>query len=120
MPKKQRLPDSSILETELARVADQNKIDAVRIIETADGFSVVVDVQARDADTMFLATRREPDTPRVFKDLERLNTMLRELYPDGPIELQCEQKFTAKKKVKAKIKPVVKKKRVNKQSKSRK
>ena len=120
MPKKQRLPESSILETELARAADQDRLDAVRIIETADGFIVVVDVHTRTTDTVFLATRRAPDKPRVFKDLERLNTMLREMYPDGAIVLWCEQKFTGAKNVIAKKKAVAKKKRVNKKAKARK
>ena len=121
MIKQPDMPDCSILENELARVAEQEKIDGFKIIETADGFYVVASIKARKPESLYLSTRREPEQPRLFRDLERLNSLLRELYPNGSIELECVQKYQAKsKKPVTKKKPASKKRRASKKAKARK
>lgn len=85
--------DSGILEGELEAAADHDGIKAMQVVETADGFYVVATVKPKTT-TRFLATRREPNEPRMFKDLERLNNLLRSLYPEGSIDLQCEEKYS--------------------------
>ena len=95
------LQGNSILETELARVAEQDKIERLKIVETTGGFYVLANVQQRPPESLYLATRREPDKPRMFSDFKRLNALLRTMYPDGSIELtrESEYKFGQAKKV---------------------
>jgi len=87
--------DGGILEGELETAAEQGGIKDVRVVETTDGFYVVATVETK-TETRFLATRRKPNEPRVFKDLERLNNLLRSVYPTGSIDLQCEGKYSPK------------------------
>ncbi len=103
------LPEKSISEAELTRLAGLDKLDKIHVVETAQGFYVLAKSQGRPSATRYLATRRITTKPRMFRDLKRLNDLLRSIYPLGTIELTCEQvykgkqvKKVAKKKAKAK------------------
>ena len=84
---------SGILESELQLASDMGGIEALTVVETEAGFIVRATLKGKVAHR-HMTTRREPLTPRLFKDLERLNNLLRSIYPEGAIELEIEQKYS--------------------------
>lgn len=74
-------PENSILEGDLELAVLQETIDQIQVMETPVGFYVVVLLKWAEGKQWYLTTRRDRHTPKVFKDLKRLNDHLRELYP---------------------------------------
>lgn len=74
-------PENSILEGDLELAVLQKTIDRIQVMETPVGFYVVVLLKWAEGKQWYLTTRRDRHTPKVFKDLKRLNDHLRELYP---------------------------------------
>jgi len=70
----------SILETDLTNLADDGRLKTLYIYDTEDGFYVTVLTNGNDE--YFLSTRRERDTPRMFRNYERMSRMLKELAYD--------------------------------------
>lgn len=78
---------TSMLEADLELAVEQRTLTKLAIAETADGFYVLAQVSwAADKD-WYLTTRRDRTRPRLFKDLNRLNDLLRESYPTARVEL---------------------------------
>nr|BBE29087.1 hypothetical protein [uncultured bacterium] len=86
-------PDNSILETDLERAVLLKAISKIKVMETPDGFYVVVGLKASQGSEWYLTTRRERYTPKLFKDLTRLNDHLRETYPTSKVELFRDQQL---------------------------
>lgn len=86
-------PDNSILETDLETAVLLKAISKIKVMETPDGFYVVVGLKASQGSEWYLTTRRERYTPKLFKDLTRLNDHLRETYPTSKVELFRDQQL---------------------------
>lgn len=80
-------PENSILEGDLELAVLQKTIDKLKVMETSVGFYVVVLLKWAEGKEWYLTTRRDRNMPKVFKDLERLNDHLREVYPTDSFEL---------------------------------
>lgn len=68
-------------------------ISKIKVMETPVGFYVVVGLKASQGNEWYLTTRRDRYTPKVFKDLTRLNDHLREAYPTSKFELFRDQQL---------------------------
>lgn len=79
--------ENSILEADLGNAVLQRTLDKLKVMETDDGFYVVVQVRWAGDKDWYLTTRRDRHMPKVFKDLKRLNDHLREFYPTDSFEL---------------------------------
>lgn len=91
-------PENSILEGDLEIAVLQKSVVSLKVMETPEGFYVVVQLKwAKDKD-WYLTTRRERNKPKVFKDLKRLNDHLREVYPTENFELLRNQTLPTHKK----------------------
>ncbi len=73
-------PENSILEGDLELAVLQKTIDQLQIMETQVGFYVVVLLRWAEGKQWYLTTRRDRHTPKIFKDLKRLNNHLKEMY----------------------------------------
>lgn len=89
MNRKPCSPATSILEIELEPAMMQHQLRKFLVAETLEGFYVVVELEwlGGSLDQLYLATRRERTKPRLFKDLNRLNDLLKRLFPKGNIEI---------------------------------
>lgn len=86
---------TSMLEADLELATEQQTLTKLTIAETAGGFYVVARVRwAADKD-WYLTTRRDRTRPRLFKDLHKLNDLLRESYPTARVELLRNQDLPA-------------------------
>lgn len=74
-------PENSILESDLEIAVLQNAIKELKVMETPEGFYVVVLLKWAKGKEWYLTTRRDRYMPKVFKDLKRLNDHIREAYP---------------------------------------
>ena len=98
-------PSNSVLETDLEIAARKGIVQDLRVIETREGFFIVVyfgdkqrvmekykneglpewfyvlaQLLSEPGKAWYLATRRERTKPRLFKDMNRLNEHLRNAY----------------------------------------
>ena len=73
-------PDNTLIEAELHLYARKNAIKDIRILETAEGFVLMVHLTWRPED-LYLVTRRDRTQPRDFKDIHRLLELLRTYVP---------------------------------------
>lgn len=82
---------TGIQEGELHDAAMQRRVRRIRVMETPDGFYVVVELRSfADGEGVaewFLCTRRNQKRPKLFSRLERLNTRLKEMCPGVGFEL---------------------------------
>lgn len=83
--------ENSILEGDLELAVLQKTLEKLKIMETPEGFFVVVNLKWAKGKDWYLTTRRERNTPKLFKDLKRLNDHLREAYPTEVVELYRNQ-----------------------------
>lgn len=98
MNRKPCSPATSILEIELEPATMQHQLRKFLVADTVDGFYVVVELEwlGGSVDQLYLVTRRERTTPRLFKDLNRLNDLLKRLFPKGNIEIFRNMKLPKK------------------------
>ena len=80
-------PENSILEGDLELAVIQNTLDELKVMETTEGFYVVVLLKWAEGKEWYLTTRRDRFMPKVFKDLKRLNDHIREAYPTDSFTL---------------------------------
>ena len=73
-------PDNTLIETELHLYARKGVIQDIHILETTEGFVVIVHLTWRPED-LYLVTRRDRTQPRDFKDVRRLLELLRTHVP---------------------------------------
>lgn len=86
---------TSMLGSDLELAVHQQTLTKLVIAETAVGFYVLARViWAPDTD-WYLTTRRDRTRPRLFRDLSRLNDLLRESYPTARVELLRHQTLPA-------------------------
>jgi len=122
-------PANSVLEGDLQLAVKHKIIERITVVEIDGGFSVVIEFagtpdtikQHRQASVpdwfhilvqllaspgkqWYLTTRRNRNSPRVFKDLSRLNDYLRQTCPDNGFTLVRIQQAT-----KAQKRPIAKK-----------
>jgi len=112
-------PANSVLEGDLQLAVKHKIIERITVVEIAGGFSVVIEF-AGTPDTIkqhrqagvpdwfhilvqllaspgkqwYLTTRRNRTSPRLFKDLSRLNDYLRQTCPDNGFTLVRTQQTT--------------------------
>lgn len=86
-------PANSLLESDLELAIQQQTLLKLTISETDAGFYVVVHLKWDEQKKWYLTTRRDRHTPRVFKDLNRLNENLKEFFPTEHVELLRNQKL---------------------------
>jgi hypothetical protein len=75
------------LEGDLEIAVQQETLKKISVAETPEGFYVIVQLKWAGNKEWYLATRRDRTTPKVFKDLNRLNDHLKASYPTDKIEL---------------------------------
>lgn len=80
-------PANSILEGDLELAVQQETLKKIQIAETTEGFYVIAQLKWAGNKEWYLTTRRERTKPRLFKDLRRLNDLLREAYPTDVVEI---------------------------------
>jgi hypothetical protein len=80
-------PANSILEGDLELAVQQETLKKISIAETPEGFYVIAQLKWSGTKDWYLTTRRERSKPRLFKDLKRLNELLRDSYPTEVVEL---------------------------------
>lgn len=86
-------PANSILEGDLELAVQQETLKKITIAETAEGFYVIAQLKWAGNKDWYLTTRRERTKPRLFKDLNRLNELLRDSYPTEMVELIRKQEL---------------------------
>ncbi len=79
--------ENSVLESDLGVAIIQKTLDKVKVMETEEGFYVVVQFRWAGNKDWYLTTRRERHVPKLFKDLKRLNDHLRDFYPTDSFEV---------------------------------
>lgn len=89
-------PANSILETNLQLAIQQQTLDMLKVMETPDGFYIVVNLRWAGQKDWYLTTRRDRSSPKLFKDLSRLNEHLKAEYPTDSLELHRNQKMPPK------------------------
>lgn len=76
---------NSLLEQDLHDYALHNKVDSIFVVETPEGFYVVTKIRSMTrtgaSKELYLCTRRERASPKLFSRLERLNERLKEICP---------------------------------------
>lgn len=91
-----RLPcnaSNTMLENDLEVAAQQETISKIRVMEVPGGFYVIVNLLWAKDREWYLATRRNRTSPRLYKDLSRLNDQLKELGPNVGFELVRNQEM---------------------------
>lgn len=83
---------NSLLEPQLSEAVKQGMLGALQVMESEDGYFVVIKLLLDINKTWYLTTRRERDNPRLFKDLNRLFQYLKETLPNlEKLEIYCNQ-----------------------------
>ncbi|MCL1635947.1 hypothetical protein M2650_15090 [Luteimonas sp. SX5] len=72
--------DNTITEVDLARQAKLGAVTEMSIVQTPQGYQVVVGLKWHP-ERVVMRTRRSTTEPRLFKSLERLVAHIRERYP---------------------------------------
>ncbi|MES2663948.1 MAG: hypothetical protein V4629_11675 [Pseudomonadota bacterium] len=72
---------NSLSETDLLIAAEQDTLEKILVVEVENGFCVLVEMKWAKDKKWFISTRRERHSPRLFKDLNRLNAFLKEHFP---------------------------------------
>ncbi|ERZ09682.1 TPA: hypothetical protein ACV5IO_005621 [Pseudomonas aeruginosa] len=123
-------PSNSILEGDLELAAQHQIIEKLKVMETPIGFYViaqfsdkshilekhkgsglpewfyiVAQMLSEPGKEWYLTTRRDRTSPKVFKDLKRLNDHLKEAYPTESFELVRNQEVPGNPKTKTGEKP---------------
>lgn len=87
-------PDTSITETELRRAVQEKKVKRLALIEVKTGFFLIAFVvRIGGVQGLYVTTRRERYEPRVWRNLERMNTWLKELAADLNVVIVRKQKL---------------------------
>ena len=94
--------ENTILESELQNSAKQREVTAIHVVEEKEGYYVFVKLRWALNKRWYIATRRNREAPKIWKDLGRLNRQLKELCPEnkyllhrkepGEEELEAEEK----------------------------
>ena len=74
-------PEDCMLESELRRAVQHQTLRRVTIIETEEGYYVQVTLNWKKEEQWFLTTRRNRNSPRFCKSLDRLNEHVRTIAP---------------------------------------
>ena len=85
--------ENSILEPDLEIAVSQQVLEKLHVMETPEGFYIVVILKWSPKTMWYVTTRRERTKPKLFKDLNRLNEHLKKNYPTDSIELIRNQKL---------------------------
>ena len=93
-------PELPITLNELREAQKLKRILQICIIETMCGFYVHVETRGKPSLLHYLSTRRDTSKPRKFRDLIRLNTLLRSISPTDVIKLKCVEAYKENKKPK--------------------
>ncbi len=88
--------ENSILEGDLEFAAKQQTINEVMIMETPEGFYVIVTFTWATGKEWYLTTRRNRTAPKLYKDLIRLNNFMKEICPNKGFELIRNQSLPIK------------------------
>ena len=80
-------PANSILESDLDLAMQQETLIKLMVAETPEGFYVLAQFKWSGSKKWYLTTRRERTRPRIFKDFNRLNDLLKTAYPTDSIEI---------------------------------
>lgn len=80
-------PANSLLESDLELAVLQQTLETLVIAETPDGFYVMAQLKWACNKEWYLTTRRERMQPRLFKDLNRLNDLLKTAYPTASVQI---------------------------------
>lgn len=91
-------PELSITLNDLREAKKAGEIVQICILETSDGFYVHVEKHGEPTTLHYLSTRRDIDKPRRFRDLIRLNTLLRSISHSDVIKLKYAEKYKVKSK----------------------
>ena len=79
--------EQGIFESKLLVAATHQALMPLIVKDTPQGFMVVAKLNwAKDTD-WFLTTRRNRNSPRFFKSLDRLNEHLRTIAPTVPVQI---------------------------------
>lgn len=89
-------PANSVLEGDLELAVQQGTLKKLVIAEIPEGYYVIAQLRWSSNKDWYLTTRRERYQPRVFKDLKRLNDLLRESIPTESVELLRYQELPPK------------------------
>lgn len=89
-------PANSVLEGDLELAVQQGTLKKLVIAEIDSGYYVTAQLKWSGSKEWYLTTRRERFQPRVFKDLRRLNDLLRESIPTDSVEILRYQKLPPK------------------------
>lgn len=101
-------PENTIHDPDLALAARKGAIKQLTIVQTGEGFYIVVKLNRGD-ESIVLTTRRERDQPRYFKHFERLITHIRESYPGvADIRMRFVEPYPANKQLKYVGEPEIK------------
>lgn len=84
-------PANSLLESDLEVAVSQQTLNTLVIAETPQGFYVMAQLKWAGNKQWYLTTRRERMQPRLFKDLNRLNELLKTAYPTDSVEILRKQ-----------------------------
>lgn len=93
-------PEFPITLNEFREAQKLKRILQICIVETTCGFYVHVETKGKPSVLRYLSTRRDTDKPRKFRDLVRLNTLLRSICPKEVIKLKCVEGYKEKPKSK--------------------
>lgn len=80
-------PANSVLEGDLELAVQQQTLKKIQVAETPEGYYVIAQLKWAGNKDWYLTTRRKRTEPRLFKDLRRLNDLLREAYPTDIVEI---------------------------------
>ncbi len=86
-------PANTILEGDLELAVQQQTLKILTIAETSDGFYVVAQLKWAANKEWYVTTRRHREQPRIFKDLTRLNELLRTAYPTDSVDILRNQQL---------------------------
>jgi len=79
--------ENAVVENDIEWAAKQDAIEKIKVMETSVGFYAMVRIKWRKDKELYLVTRRDRNTPKIFKDLKRLNDGLLALCPAKNFEL---------------------------------
>lgn len=80
-------PANSVLEGDLELAVQQQTLKKIQVAETPEGFFVIAQLKWAGNKEWYLTTRRERTKPRLFKDLRRLNDLLKVAYHTDTVEI---------------------------------
>ena len=80
-------PEQGMVKSELRRAVKHQTLGLLKVMETSEGFYVLVQLNWAKETDWLLTTRREPCSPHVFKRVNRLNAHVRNMSPTVTVDL---------------------------------